>query len=271
MPLVLGGDDLTVICDGRQALEFTHKFLCAFEDYTASERLGDDLYRGIVPELAKKALGQPRLSACAGVAIVKRHFPFSLAYDLAADLIKEAKKVKSKIHQPGKPTEPWPSSALDFHVLYDSSAVKLDDIRGRLAVDKGKTVLHSRPFVVTPRELLEGATGFDWAEQHRIECLKDRIAALNKPGAVNKPSEDGRRALPNSQMHQLRSGLFLGYEQADARFRLIYHRYAKQGLSKFNQSGDEQVPSLFRVESDGVRSTALLDALDAAAFYGASS
>jgi hypothetical protein len=269
VPLVLGGDDLTVICDGEQALEFTHKFLCAFEDYTARGRLededGHDRYGGIVPELAKNALGQPRLSACAGVAIVKRHFPFSLAYDLAAELIKEAKRVKSKIHRPGEQTAPWPCSALDFHVLYDSSAVKLDDIRGRMTVDEGTTVLHSRPFVVTPPELLTGATGSDWAAQHRIERLQNRIDALNQC------DEDGRRALPNSQMHQLRSGLFLGHDQADARFRLIYNRYEKQGLRNFNQSGDEQAPSLFRVESDGVRSTTLLDALDAAAFYGAPS
>ncbi|MDQ3135469.1 MAG: hypothetical protein M3Q76_11835, partial [Acidobacteriota bacterium] len=31
VPLVLGGDDLTVICDGRYAIQFTRDFLLQFE------------------------------------------------------------------------------------------------------------------------------------------------------------------------------------------------------------------------------------------------
>lgn len=88
-PLILGGDDLTVICDGKLALPFTECFLKEFKIATRH-------HKAIAP-IARVALKGDRLSACAGVAIVKPHFPFSVAYELAESLAKSAKKVKEMI------------------------------------------------------------------------------------------------------------------------------------------------------------------------------
>ncbi len=106
LPLVLGGDDLTIICDGKAALQFSKNFLTEFEIET--ERAVD------IQAIAKAALGVPSLSACAGVAIIKPHFPFSAAYDLAEELIKSAKQVKKIVTNANKKNEPWPCSAIDF-------------------------------------------------------------------------------------------------------------------------------------------------------------
>jgi hypothetical protein len=260
VPLVLGGDDLTVICDGQQAIGFTHAFLKAFEEQSA--RL--DILDGIIPEISKVAFEASHLSACAGVAIVKHHFPFSVAYELSEDLMQSAKQVKRIVVAQDNPQMPRPCSALDFHVLYDASGVALKQIRQRQQVDGQQTLLYGRPYVITPIESLEGSSGLDWVACHRWEDLVKLVAALTA-------KEDGTeyRKLPNSQMHQLRSGLFLGQNEADARLRLIYNRYACQGLKHFNQATQEE-PSLFRTEPNTNKQiTSLLDALDLVNFYTA--
>ncbi|HCF61177.1 MAG TPA: hypothetical protein DFS52_24665, partial [Myxococcales bacterium] len=69
-PLVLGGDDFTVILPARHAIAFTEHFLSKFEEQTLA---------------ATDALGGG-FKACAGIALVKPGFPFHAAYDLAEAL-----------------------------------------------------------------------------------------------------------------------------------------------------------------------------------------
>ena len=76
-PVVLGGDDVTIIVRGGDAIPFARAFLRAFGDETRART-------GIA--------GQSGLSACAGVAFVKSGYPFHLAYELAEDLCKRAKQ-----------------------------------------------------------------------------------------------------------------------------------------------------------------------------------
>lgn len=244
LPIVLGGDDLTVVCDGQAALQFTHDFLTHFERQTAQTNLPFGL-NDIVPKIAaaSPSVDANRLSACAGVAIVKPHFPFSAAYDLAEQLIKSAKKMK-------------PHSALDFHALYDASGSDLDRIRQnqKPSVNEGKTWLYARPYVVTPIKE-SGVELHDWQK------LEARVKA------IFAKDEDGRRRLPNSQLHDLRGGLFLGKDGADARYRLIRQRYEEQGIAAFDDLDKDGRKSLFFLEADGVYRTRLLDALDAANFW----
>ena len=173
VPLIIGGDDLTVVCDGHYALEFTKIFLQEFETQTEN-------HDGI-RDIAKAAFGVPRLSACAGIAVVKRHFPFSVAYELAENLIKSAKEVKKKVTQKVTQKEdkntPFPCSAIDFHILYDTSNVNLGDIRDRLKPETNVQLFH-RPYVVTKIECLKEADGYRWAETHRWNLLSDRIKCL---------------------------------------------------------------------------------------------
>jgi len=106
VPLVVGGDDLTAVCNGRYALQFTKVFLQEFEKNTEYlNNLDNNLkqLQGIIPKIAKESsLNTPRLSACAGIAIIKPHFPFSVAYELAESLLRSAKKVKDRIKKESK-------------------------------------------------------------------------------------------------------------------------------------------------------------------------
>ncbi|MGK7875815.1 MAG: hypothetical protein AB4426_21715 [Xenococcaceae cyanobacterium] len=214
VPLVLGGDDLTVVCDGEYAMEFTRKFLQEFEKETAkTEHL-----EGIIPQIATKALASNRLSSCGGIAIIKPHFPFHVAYELAEDLLKSAKKVKKKVTHKDT-SNPLPCSALDFHIVYDSSGVELDSIRQRLRSKAEEFDLYKRPLVITELEQLQGAEFIQWAEFYHWHEFEKKVEFLRQK------DEAGNYKFPPSQGNQLRSACFLGKAEADAEYKLIKQRY----------------------------------------------
>ena len=76
--VILGGDDMVVICNANNALEFTKNFLEHFEQETAK-----------IPELKKHT---DKLTACAGIAYTNEKYPFHYAIDLAEALCGQAKK-----------------------------------------------------------------------------------------------------------------------------------------------------------------------------------
>lgn len=71
-PIILGGDDMTIICRADIAFLYASEFLKNFEQ-----------------ETAKKGM---RLTACAGIAFIKSKFPFHYGYQLAESLCEQAKK-----------------------------------------------------------------------------------------------------------------------------------------------------------------------------------
>jgi hypothetical protein len=262
VPLILGGDDLTVVCDGQRALQFTQEFLQQFEDQT--QEAVDLPHIGqtkIVAEQAEKHLQVNRLSACAGVAVVKNHFPFSIAYGLAEQLIKSAKKVKEIVKD--SKSQSIPCSAIDYHILYDSSSVDLESIRSKLWLKNSKSRLYGRPYVVSPKEKdwYKDSIATAWLDRHHWSELAKHVET------IKDKDDDGRYQLPNSQMHDLREALFLGQQGADNRYRLISHRYEAQGIRKLEGNPE----SLFWQEQDSkdgeINITGFLDAMDAAGFW----
>ena len=116
VPVILGGDDVTVITSGDYALPFAAAYLRHYEETTGNDPI---LHYLTPPE------GQDTgpMTAAAGVAIVKRNFPFHIAYELAEKLVNRAKKV-------GKTACP-PCSTLDYHVLFDTTVLEPDEtLRG---------------------------------------------------------------------------------------------------------------------------------------------
>lgn len=108
-PIVLGGDDLTVICRGDLAMKYTTAFLQAFEEETGKQM-------GSI--LANAGIARANLTACAGIAYIKSSFPFYYGYDLAEKLCDYAKKdAKRKL---SNDTNEIPDSCLMFHKVQDS-------------------------------------------------------------------------------------------------------------------------------------------------------
>ncbi len=102
-PILLGGDDLTFVCDGRIALDLAETALGVFE-------------RSNIPHLGN-------ISACAGAAVVRVHTPFARAYDLAEKLCVSAKRMLKETHDSG--------CALDWHIGISRPGETVTGIRER--------------------------------------------------------------------------------------------------------------------------------------------
>lgn len=118
-PIVLGGDDMTIICRADIAISYTQEFLRAFEEETA-KNLGPMLKEHHVFDKSKDSL-----TACAGIAFIKSSFPFHYGYHLAEALCSRAKKdAKSD----AMAIDGLPLSCLMFHKVQDSFVEKYEEI-----------------------------------------------------------------------------------------------------------------------------------------------
>ncbi|WP_293154613.1 MULTISPECIES: hypothetical protein [unclassified Microcoleus] len=107
-PLVYGGDDVTFVCDGRLGLELAAIYLEALENQPIAD-------------------GLP-IKACAGICVVKTHYPFARAYQLSEDLCRKAKSfVKDERKDYGKED----FSALDWHLAASGLIGSISEIRDR--------------------------------------------------------------------------------------------------------------------------------------------
>ena len=147
VPVLVGGDDVTVYTDGRYAIPFAEAYIHHYERLTKD----DDLLSVLAIVAGGKKTDAPErdqfeiddyiiqnpgpLTASAGVAIVGRNFPFHIAYDLAEELVSRGKKL-------GKKPGTVPCSTINFHVLRDATVLDpdetLDEYKGRA----------QRPFLV---------------------------------------------------------------------------------------------------------------------------
>lgn len=191
IPLIIGGDDVTFVCDGRLALAVTRAYLTAFEQHAAATEA--------IAGPAQRKTGRSHLTACAGIAFVKPHFPFHAAHELAEQLCHTAKKA-TKANAPTR-------SSYDFHVVHDSVIRRLSAIRSELrrpvasAEDDrpGSFDLWSGPFLA-PSGVAASDTG--WVAEHEDQILIDDV------NFVLDAEVD--RTLSGSTMHQLREALLQG-------------------------------------------------------------
>lgn len=129
VPVLVGGDDVTVYTDGRYAIPFAEAYIRHYEELTEK----DELLKQLAVVADAETPGP--LTASAGAAIVGRNFPFHIAYDLAEGLVSRGKKL-------GKKPGASPCSTIDFHVLRDTTVL---DPQDTLDEYEGRT---QRPFLV---------------------------------------------------------------------------------------------------------------------------
>jgi CRISPR/Cas system-associated protein Cas10 (large subunit of type III CRISPR-Cas system) len=130
LPIVYGGDDITFICDGRLGISLAIEYIRNFEKETAER-----------PDCRGK------VTSCAGIAIVKSHYPFAQAYKLAEDLCNSAKNYRRKIEIEG--------SYLDWHFALSGFSGGIKEIREReYKVKKGWLTLRPVTLDENPKESL---------------------------------------------------------------------------------------------------------------------
>ncbi len=117
-PIVLGGDDLTILIRADLALPFTVVFLCAFERQTRLRLAGLRAQYPSISDLPEV------LTAGAGIAFVRSNHPFYLAHDLAENLAKYAKDRAKHVAQGNERTPP----TLAFHRVTNASHGDYADI-----------------------------------------------------------------------------------------------------------------------------------------------
>ncbi len=113
-PVLLGGDDITILVRADLAFEFAETLLTSIEQRSEVE----------FEAFADRDLRVDRVSACAGLAVVKSGQPFLMANGLAENLVKRA-KIDAKKHEAAYP------SFLAFHVAQTTLAEKYSDIVDR--------------------------------------------------------------------------------------------------------------------------------------------
>jgi hypothetical protein len=191
-PIVFGGDDATFVCDGRLGLTLAEFYLHAMEQ-----------------ELSDKE----KLYARAGVAVVKSHYPFSRAYELAEELAGSAKKL---IKEQLTGADVSGLSAMDWHFGVNGVVLGLEDLRARDYRCPSAGELTMRPVLVNDAALPEHKR--TWRTWRTFTTISDIFTAA-----------DGDWAQSRNKLKKLREALRAGPEatkqflQVAAPVKTLYH------------------------------------------------
>lgn len=163
-PIVLGGDDFTVVCRADLAIEYATKFIERFEGNTEFDELKgvflDDVHN---------------LSACAGISFIKSSYPFYYGYSLAEALCSRAKKdAKMGLREEGDNSE-LPKSCIMFHKVQDSFVEDYNDIANRELNPQPNITFEFGPYYVDAEE----AHG---EKRWKVETLLDKVKLLDGVG-----------------------------------------------------------------------------------------
>ena len=173
--LVNAGDDVTVICDGADALTFIEAFFTKFEEESkkTAEALKEALEAaGVNVELPWL---KDRFTAAAGITLCKPHYPFHAAYDLAEELIQSAKRATREM------------SSFDVHQLSDVGATSLAEIRARRTSHDGAEL---------------------WGGPYTLDGIKTLRAALTAAKPNDDESGDTAK-ISRRSLGKLRAAAFL--------------------------------------------------------------
>ena len=178
-PLVFGGDDLTFICDGRLALTLTVAYMEHYQQHLFPAKEDED---------------KP-ITTRAGVAIVKTHYPFAQAYNLAEDLAKNAKCYKDD--------NEW--CTLDWHIAATGSVLDIKAIRKREYTLSGDRKLSMRPI----RVIGDGFDENSWRSWQDFEYIVTKF--------------NDKKKWPRNKVKMLREVLRRGADDVKA-FRLNFNQ-----------------------------------------------
>ena len=137
-PVVLGGDDMTVIIRGSLAIAYAQEFIRQFEYHTGQGELG---------QIVHGATRLPCLTACAGIAFIKSSYPFHYGYKLAEELCSAAKH-DAKFHLAAGESIP---SCLMFHKVEDSYVESYADIVERVLMPTDALSFAFGPYYLAER------------------------------------------------------------------------------------------------------------------------
>ena len=164
-PIILGGDDVTVLTRADLALQFAQTFIQTFE------RQSKEVLREYHAQL-----GYNHLTACGGIAFIKAHYPFFYAIELAGALTKEAKQRAKHVNNSQTP------SAVSLYRVLSSFVEPLDQMKKRTHFD-----IHNQPiFEASPYFIHHANTPS--RDLHTLMQIVQSLKALDQShqGGANK-------------------------------------------------------------------------------------
>lgn len=179
-PVILGGDDLTVIIRADLALDFTIKFLNEFESQTKEQ------FEFLAKDYQVEGF-ENGITACAGIAYIKEKYPFHYGVHLAELLTGKAKKF-SKDDKFKKYTNDKginiPPSSLSFYKVQSSFIERLEDMTEKtltatisnVSFDYGPYLIHAQ----------EGKASVDMLNVKLKELAVEADSKNDKSKAVSK-------------------------------------------------------------------------------------
>jgi hypothetical protein len=153
-PILIGGDDITFVSVGQWGLLLAQRFL---EVWGTQGKFNES----------------DGFSACAGIAIVKSHYPFYRAYQIAEAMLKRA-KISAKAESP-------PASYLDFYLLETGVTGHFEKLQQTLG---GGGRLHGGPYRIGGHDV----------EMHSLNTLIETIDVVKRwPASVRHAVRDRLR------------------------------------------------------------------------------
>ena len=229
VPVILGGDDVTVFTSGDYALPFAAAYLERYERATEN----DPLLRHLGREE-----GTGPMTAAAGIAVVRRDFPFHVAYNLAERLVGEAKKV-GKARQPVR-------STLTYHALFDSSVLDPEKIL------QAYSSFTTRPFLLRR----DGAPASD--PPGRYEPWPDTCGRVRQfKGLTAEDPGTGETRFPKTRAARIRKLL-----SDAAQARLVDQELSDRLAAKAEQEWNDAKKVLPGTVVEGMGTRALFDLME---------
>jgi hypothetical protein len=185
-PIIIGGDDVTVIIRADIALEFTNQFLNSFEVESQKhfgKLITSELHQG--------------LTACAGICYVKDSYPLHYALKLSEALCKDAKKLVKKEPSTWINENYLPKSSLAIFKVMDSFVEPLEDMKERTMKAKGNINYYAGPYWI------------DNSHSPNVNQLEDMMKIIDDESKNNKDGKDSKGV---SKIRQLISESFVNVE-----------------------------------------------------------
>ncbi len=158
-PLVLGGDDVTVVIRADLALYFIDAFVKEFERYSNQE-------------LGKKD-PKDKLTVGVGMVVCPTGYPFLKAFDLSEELVKNSKELTA--HMDNRP------SSMDYIVITNDTENDIDSIRAHLFTAEDGSKLTAKPMLLSGNNLAQFVeNGISVLEKLPRSTLRNSLSVCRK-------------------------------------------------------------------------------------------
>lgn len=211
-PIITGGDDITFVCEGTLGIALASKFIRYFHEKSKGSAFGE-------------------LHACAGVAIVKQKYPFSKAYALSEELIKECKELTRGEGNDG--------SYLAAMVAGFGTGASLEDLKSKYA---NKNLL-GKPYHISGNQ------------SEKSQPLENILSIIQD---LKKSNDSGERLFPRNKLMELRFALLKGPEATKEAWSMIKSRYPDLEIEEWTNDNWYE---------DGKKRALLFEAIEWMDFY----